>query len=76
MVFICSDDCYAKLVECLQAQSATTIAVACHWGVINHLLDVEPMNCEIITTELDVATGVFTVTERRNVPESLSSKGY
>ena len=73
---ICSDDCYAKLVECLQAQSATTIAVACHWGVINHLLDVEPMNCEIITAELDVATGVFTVTERRNVPESLSSKGY
>ena len=33
-------------------------------------------NCEIITAELDVATGVFTVTERRNVPESLSSKGY
>jgi broad specificity phosphatase PhoE len=71
-----SDECCVKLVKCLREHPANSIAVACHWGVINDLLDVVPTNCELITAQIDVETGTFDVVERRSVPTSLSSKGY
>ena len=62
-----------KFRQGLRTHSSHRIAVACHWGVIESTLGIEPQNAEMILTELNVSTGEFTVVERWCVPESLSS---
>ena len=41
---------------------------ACHWGVINALTNVSPNNCDIVATDLDVATGAFQVLQTFEPP--------
>ena len=57
-----------KLKEFLIAHPAQTIAVACHWGVINALTEESPNNCDMLVTDLDVNTGELLVLQQLQPP--------
>ena len=70
-----SKESIQMLSHCLMHHQSTTIAVTCHWGVIEALLGIECTNCELVVTQLDTNSGTFQVVERLQVPDNLLSGG-
>jgi broad specificity phosphatase PhoE len=64
-----------KLRSFLIQHKSKNIAISCHWGVIKTLLKIEPTNCEMVVTNLNIDTGTFEIVERLYVPKELLSGG-
>jgi len=62
-----------QTVEMLRRRPELSIAVACHWGVINALTDVSPNNCNIVAADLDVNTGEFLVLQEFAPPGEIEA---
>lgn len=58
-----------QLKNDLLQHDMNTIAVACHWGVIHTLLNIEPSNAEIIVTNLN-QNGEFIIESRWLAPDT------
>ena len=62
-------DSIHQLKNDLLQHDMNTIAVACHWGVIHTLLNIEPSNAEIIVTNLN-RDGEFIIESRWLAPDT------
>ena len=61
-------DHISELTKYLIAHEASSIAIACHWGVINLLTGMSPNNCDIVVADLDLESHSYSVVGQYQPP--------
>ena len=61
-------DHLSELTNFLIKHDAETLAVACHWGVINGLTGQSPNNCDIVVADLNTADRSYSVVDQLEPP--------
>jgi hypothetical protein len=58
----------SELTTFLIGHAAKTLAVACHWGVINELTGASPNNCDIVVADLNPGDRSYSIVEQLEPP--------
>ena len=61
-------DYLSELIDFLINHEAKVLAVACHWGVINHLTGASPNNCDVIVADLSAESRLFSLLNQHAPP--------